>query len=127
MESLDTKTLDYNYTELELVDMRYRGDAGKGYYLLSFYDAESDTTLSPVNINNNIFESVLKKYFTPLFFSKVKREEVMGLKWNARISEGEYYVWNEDTRRYNIKTADPGRSFVSRIDVSGNLSNQTYS
>ena len=56
MESLDTKTLDYNYTELKLVDMRHRGDAAKGYYLLSFYDAESDTTLSPVNINNNIFD-----------------------------------------------------------------------
>ncbi len=127
MESLDTKTLEYNYTELKLVDMRYRGDAGKGYYLLSFYEVETDTILSPVNISNNIFESVLKKYFTPLFFNKVKREEVMDLKWNARISEGEYYVWNEDTRRYNIKMADPGRSYVSRIDVSGNLSNQTYS
>jgi len=126
MESLDTKTLDYNYMELELIDMRYRGDSDKGYYLLSFYDPETETTLSPVNINNNIFESVLKKYFTPLFFNKVKRGEVMDLKWNARISEGEYYIWNEDTRRYNIKKADPNRLFVSRIDVSGNLSNQTY-
>jgi|14BtaG_2_1085337.scaffolds.fasta_scaffold19999_4 hypothetical protein len=127
MESLDQKTLDYNYKELELVDMRYRGDEEKGYYLLSFYDAYTETTLDPVNINNSIFESVLKKYFTPLFFDKVNREDIMKLEWNARVSKGEYYVWNDQTRRYNVKSADPNRLYVSRIDVSGNLSNQTYS
>ena len=30
------KTLEYNYTDLKLVDLRYRGNDDKGYYILSF-------------------------------------------------------------------------------------------
>ena len=127
MESLDTNVLDYNYTQLELKDLRYRGDVASGYYLLSFKDKRTSQTISPVNVNSNIFESILKKYFTPLFFEKATREDIMKLKWDARLSEGEYYVWNNDTNRYNIKEGKPGRIYVSRLDVSGDLSEQTYS
>jgi hypothetical protein len=126
MESLDTNVLDYNYTNLELVDMRYRGDVGSGYYLLAFKDKKTSNIISPVNINSNIFESVLKKYCTPLFFNKITREEVMKLKWDARLSEGEYYIWNPESNRYNVKEGKAGRIYVSRLDVSGELSDQTY-
>lgn len=127
MESLDTKVLDYNYTELELVDMRYRGDVGSGYYLLAFKDKRTSQVISPVNVNSNIFESILKKYYTPLFYDKANREDIMKLKWDARLSEGEYYVWNSESNRYNIKEGKSDRIYVSRLDVSGHLSEQTYS
>jgi hypothetical protein len=125
MESLDTNILDYNHLNLELVDLRYRGDSGSGYYLLAF-KANRSGIISPVNVNSSIFEGILKKYYTPLFYNKITKEDIMKLKWDARLSDGEYYVWNSDTNRYNVKEGKPGRIYVSRLDVSGPLSEQTY-
>jgi hypothetical protein len=124
MESLDTTTLEYSHVDLELADLRYRGESGSGYYLLAFKNNRG--TISPVNVSASIFESIVKKYYTPLFMSKVTKADIMKLRWDARLSEGEYYVWNSESNRYNVKQGKADRIYVSRLDISGPLSEQTY-
>jgi hypothetical protein len=118
------KTLEYNYFDLKLVDLRYRGNDEKGYYLLSF-QTNTKAKIYPININKSIFETVLYKYFTPLF--DYTRKDLFDLKWCAYLSEGKYYQYDASTGEYNEKLAgNPERIYVSRLDIMGDLHTLTY-
>ena len=118
------KTLEYNYFDLKLVDLRYRGNDEKGYYILSF-ETPNKAKIYPVNINKSIFETVLFKYFTPLF--NYTRQDLFGLKWCAHLSEGKYYQYSQSLRTYDeVNGSDPDRIYVSRLDIMGDLHLLTY-
>jgi len=118
------KTLEYNYRDLTLTDLRYRGNDEKGYYILAF--TCRNKPIFPVNINKSIFETVLYKYFTPLF--KPTREDLFKLKWCAHLSEGKYYQWQKDggMEYKEIYGSDSERIYVSRLDIVGDLDDLTY-
>jgi len=118
------KTLEYNYFDLKLVDLRYRGNDDKGYYILSFQTPQQ-AKIYPVNINKSIFETVLYKYFTPLF--KYTRKDLFELKWCAYLTEGKYYQYDSALREYKeVKAPDTERIYVSRLDIMGDLHTLTY-
>tara|TARA_R110000787_G_scaffold123288_1_gene234293 strand:- start:971 stop:1342 length:372 start_codon:yes stop_codon:yes gene_type:complete len=119
------KTLEYNYMDLSLVDLRYRGNNEKGYYILSFQTQRGEK-IFPININKSIFETVLYKYFTPLF--QYTREDLFKLRWCAYLSEGKYYQYDSQSREYGeVQGSDPDRIYVSRLDIIGDLHTLTYS
>ncbi len=112
--------LDYNYTNLSLKDIRYRGSETKGYYMLAFAD------IPPVNIDRSIFENVLFKIFGPLFMKDMTYDRIKEMKWNVHISEGCYYKWNNESNAYFMHDGIPERWYISRIDKAGVLSELTY-
>ncbi len=118
------KTLDYNFRMLQLRDLRYRGNDDKGYYILSF--AHKGQSVSPININKSIFETVLYKYFTPLFNKTFTRKDLFELKFCAHLTEGYYLQWNADVQEYIKVDGIKGRIYVSRLDVEGDLDELTY-
>ena len=111
--------LDYNYKQLQLKDIRYRGSADKGYYMLAF------DSVPPVNIDKTIFENVLFKIFGPLFIKDMTYDRIKDMKWNVHISEGCYYKWN-GVDSYQKHEGVEGRYYISRIDKAGVLSELTY-
>jgi hypothetical protein len=118
------KSLEYNYTDLTLVDLRYRGNDDKGYYILSFKTAQHEK-IYPVNINKSIFETVLYKYFTPLF--KYTRKDLFDLTWCGHFSEGKYFQYDNSTKQYyKVNGQDEDRIYVSRLDIVGDLHTLTY-
>lgn len=116
------KKLEYNYRDLQLSDLRYRGNDGKGYYILSFKHQRKD--IYPININKSIFETILYKYFTPMF--NYTREDLFKLKWCAYLSEGCYYKYREFTNDYEEQEGSTSRVYVSRLEVQGILDGLTY-
>ena len=111
--------LDYNYKNLKLTDIRYRGSNDKGYYMLAF------ESVPPVNIDKSIFENVLFKIFGPLFIKDMTYDKIKDMQWNVHISEGCYYKWN-GVDRYSEHKGVSGRYYISRIDKAGILSEMTY-
>ena len=114
------KQLDYNYKDLKLVDIRYRGSKDKGYYILAF------ESLPPVNIDKSIFENVLFKIYGPMFLKDLTLKELLNTKWNAYISEGSYMQWDSNNSSYVEHVGVEGRNYISRIDKAGVLSELTY-
>jgi hypothetical protein len=113
--------LEYNYKNLSLSDIRYRGTSDRGYYMLAFAD------VPPVNIDRSIFENVLFKIFGPLFMKDMTYDKIKKMQWNVHISEGCYYKWDGDTNSYHKHDGIDGRWYISRIDKAGVLSELTYS
>ncbi len=118
------KTLEYNYRSLQLKDLRYRGNSEKGYYILSF--AYKGKSISPININKSIFETVLYKYYTPLFNKTFSRKELFDLTFCAHLTEGHYLQWNAEYNEYMKVDGVQGRIYVSRLDIEGDLDQLTY-
>ena len=114
------KQLDYNYKDLKLIDIRYRGSEQKGYYILAF------ESLPPVNIDKSIFENVLFKIYGPMFLKDLTLNDLLKTKWNAYISEGYHMQWDSDSYTYIKHDGAPGRNYISRIDKAGVLSELTY-
>ena len=114
------KQLDYNYRDLKLVDIRYRGSREKGYYMLAF------ESLPPVNIDKSIFENVLFKIYGPMFLKDLTLNDLLKTKWNAYISESSYMQWDSQTNQYVNHPGVEGRHYISRIDKAGVLSDLTY-
>jgi len=117
------KTLEYNYRDLRLIDLRYRGNDEKGYYILAFKTAQG-TPIHPININKAIFETVLYKYFTPLF--SYTREQLFKLTFCAYLSEGHYMQWDSYSQIYEKQDGQHERIYVSRLDIQGALDANTY-
>lgn len=118
------KTLEYNYRDLRLTDLRYRGNDEKGYYILAF-KTDQGAPIHPININKVIFETVLYKYFTPLF--SYTREQLFQLKFCAFLTEGYYMQWDSYSQMYEKQDGNNERIYVSRLDVQGDLDRLTYS
>ncbi len=112
--------LDYNYKNLQLQDIRYRGIESKGYYMLAF------ANVPPVNIDKSIFENVLFKIFGPLFMKDMTYDRIKDMQWNVHISEGCYYKWDSNLSEYKEHPGITGRYYISRIDKAGVLSEMTY-
>ena len=115
------QTLEYNYTDLKLIDLRYRGSKEKGYYILAFQ------SIPPVNIEKTIFENVLFKIYGPLFIDDITIKDLLDMKWNAYISDGYYMQWADTYGEYIKKDGQEDRYYISRIDKAGVLSELTYS
>jgi hypothetical protein len=114
------KQLDYNYKDLKLIDIRYRGSKDKGYYLLAF------ESLPPVNIDKSIFENVMFKIYGPMFIEDVTLKDLLDTRWNVHITEGYYIQWNRNEEEYVKTPGVAGRHYISRIDKAGVLSELTY-
>lgn len=116
------KTLKYNYPELSLIDLRYRGNDDKGHYILAFITRDGKR-IYPVNIDKSIFETVLYKYFTPLF--KYTREDLFKLKFCAYLSEGHFMEWDSYAESYKRQDGKAERIYASRLDIKGHLDGST--
>lgn len=110
------KELDYNYKDLKLVDLRYRGSEEKGFYILLFYN------MPPVNIEKSFFENILFRIYGPLFKKDININSILEIKWNAYITKGFYMQWNGD--HYIKNSGNPNRYYLSKLDKSGILSYQ---
>ena len=115
------KELDYNYRSVKLQDMRFRGSKERGYYILKF-----NQEVPPVNIDSNVFESVLFRIYRPRFIDKLERKDLFNVKWNLRIDEGFYWNWDSDSKTYQQISGYPERHYCSRIDQDGPLTDYTY-
>ena len=113
--------LEYNYKDLRLQDIRYRGSEEKGYYMLAF------EALPPVNIDKTIFENVLFKIYGPVFMKDMTLKDTKEMRWNVHMSEGCYYKWSPNHNSYARHEGVAGRWYISRIDKAGVLSEMTYS
>ena len=112
--------LKYTHTNLKLKDIRYRGNETQGYYMLAF------ESIPPVNIDKSIFENVLFKIYGPLFSKDMTLDAVREMHWNVNISEGYFYQWDKSRNEYTKQQGKPDRTYISRIDKAGVLSELTY-
>jgi hypothetical protein len=114
------ETLQYTHKSLKLKDIRYRGSNDKGYYILAF------DSVPPVNIDKSIFENVLFKVYGPLFMKDMTYDRIKEMLWNVHISEGHFFQWDKEYGDYVRVDGKPNRTYISRIDKAGVLSELTY-
>lgn len=112
--------LNYTHRDLSLKDIRYRGSKDKGYYMLAF------ESIPPVNIDKSIFENVLFKIFGPLFMKDLTYDRIKEMRWNVHISEGHFFQWDKSYEDYAKVDGKDNRTYISRIDKAGVLSDLTY-